>query len=177
MLESTVGWLLWSWWKEIFNNLWFCVSMTRMGPSFLLWAILMTISPPYVSPSVFPSTLSAQYIPNLKLQGTHSFSVEPWKNNSDIIFGDDYGLAKGNILDATGCVCSQMFTFYPTTIEMSLRLRSLNESTNYEDFFFHFAEDTALIVSSQTPQISSSFNGVPWVFGCTVSSDHCGFSV
>jgi hypothetical protein len=74
-----------------------------------------------------------------------------------------------------GYMYNQMLEYDPSTQEMKLKLRALNESVNYENFFLHFTEDTEFIVSDLTLSSSTSLNGVPWLMGWTSSADHAGF--
>ena len=103
--------------------------------------------------------------------------MEKWEvQHADIAFGGDYGPVLNNDLIVTGYMYNQMLEYDPSSTEIHLKARAINESKSYENFFLHFIEDTEFIVTDVTLSSRTSLRGVPWVFGYTVSPDHAGCS-
>lgn len=135
----------------------------------------------------FPSLSAAWCIPGgwetpsdpLTLASLNSsLAVEKWElQHADLAFGGDYGVAYNKQIVATGYMYNQMLNYDPTKTEMDFKIRSLNESVNYEDFFLHFTEDTEFRISDTSLGSWTSLYGHPWVFGWTNGPTHAGFSV
>ena len=97
--------------------------------------------------------------------------------SADIAFGADYGVASNKKIVTIGYMYNQMLEYDPSNEEMYLKMKCLNNSVDYENFFLHFNEDTEFKITDLTMSSWTSLNGVPWVFGYTNGPTHAGFSV
>lgn len=135
----------------------------------------------------YPSVSSAWCLPGYSQTPTdastiliakNASQVDNWEiSHADMSYGGDYGPIRNKRIVSIGYMYNQVLSYDPGQMEMDLRLRTLNENVDYEDFHLHFTKDTQYIVADTSKGSWTSFYGNPWTFGYTNGPNHAGFSV
>ncbi|MEO2168518.1 MAG: hypothetical protein ABGY42_10440 [bacterium] len=133
----------------------------------------------------FPSTGTAWIIPGAWEEPTDrrtrkilpdATAVKQWEiAHADVAFGGDYGVAGNQQIDAIGYMYNQKLDFSPSETEMWYRRRAVAAGRNYEDYFLHFSEDTALEIQNPSSSSRTPFGRIPDTVGWTADPLHGGY--
>lgn len=143
-----------------------------------------------VCKNVFPSIRAGLIIPGYAenptdaetlLRVRNASEVSNWEvAHADIAYGGNFGDAKlRDGLTSLGYMYIQALSFDPYDLEMSFKIRALDEGVDYEDFSMHYTQDTHYVLPDNSLALGSltSLYGSPWLMGYTAGPTHSGFSV